>query len=30
PQNLLPEALRDENPLNLLRLINGEMTRDRI
>lgn len=30
PQNLLPEALRDENPLNLLRLVNGEMTRDRI
>ncbi|QQN88754.1 aldehyde dehydrogenase (NADP(+)) [Acinetobacter variabilis] len=30
PQSLLPEALRDENPLNLLRLVNGEMTRDRI
>ncbi|MGE8557324.1 MAG: ketoglutarate semialdehyde dehydrogenase, partial [Acinetobacter sp.] len=30
PQNLLPEALRDENPLNLLRLINGEMSRGRI
>ena len=30
PQSLLPEALRDENPLNLLRLINGEMTRNTI
>ncbi|OTG65675.1 aldehyde dehydrogenase (NADP(+)) [Acinetobacter sp. ANC 4470] len=30
PQSLLPEALRDENPLNLLRLINGEMTRNQI
>lgn len=30
PQNLLPEALRDENPLNLSRLVNGEMTRDKI
>uniref|UniRef100_UPI0025C051E7 aldehyde dehydrogenase (NADP(+)) n=1 Tax=Acinetobacter sp. UBA5934 TaxID=1945946 RepID=UPI0025C051E7 len=30
PQNLLPEALRDENPLNLLRLVNGEMSRGRI
>ena len=26
PQSLLPEALRDENPLKLLRLVNGEMT----
>ena len=30
PQSLLPEALRDENPLKLLRLVNGEMTRDSI
>ncbi len=30
PQSLLPEALRDENPLNLLRLVNGEMTQNRI
>ncbi|MCO8083746.1 ketoglutarate semialdehyde dehydrogenase, partial [Acinetobacter lwoffii] len=28
--SLLPEALRDENPLNLLRLVNGEMTQNRI
>ncbi len=30
PQSLLPEALRDENPLNLLRLVNGAMTQNRI
>lgn len=30
PQSLLPKALHDANPLNLLRLINGEMTRNSI
>lgn len=30
PQSLLPEALRDGNPLNLLRLVNGENTRNAI
>ncbi|AMT97575.1 MULTISPECIES: aldehyde dehydrogenase (NADP(+)) [Psychrobacter] len=30
PQSLLPEALKDENPFNILRLINGEMTRNKI
>lgn len=30
PQSLLPEALRDENPLNILRLVNGENTRNTI
>jgi len=28
PQGLLPEALQDVNPLGLLRLVNGEWTRD--
>jgi NADP-dependent aldehyde dehydrogenase len=27
PSELLPEALRDENPLGLMRLINGEWTK---
>lgn len=27
PQALLPEALKDENPLNIHRLINGELTK---
>ena len=30
PQSLLPEALHDDNPLHLLRLVNGEMTRNSI
>ncbi|MFX4373390.1 aldehyde dehydrogenase family protein, partial [Acinetobacter baumannii] len=30
PQNLLPEALKDSNPLQILRLVNGEMTRNAI
>lgn len=30
PQGLLPEALKDENPFNTLRLVNGEMTRNKI
>lgn len=30
PQSLLPEALKDENPFDILRLINGEMTRNKI
>lgn len=30
PQSLLPEALRDENPFNILRLVNGEMTSSKI
>lgn len=30
PESLLPEALRDHNPLNILRMINGEMTRAKI
>ncbi|HEX7028681.1 MAG TPA: aldehyde dehydrogenase (NADP(+)) [Gammaproteobacteria bacterium] len=27
---LLPEALRNDNPLNIMRMVNGEMTRDRV
>ncbi|WP_151962892.1 aldehyde dehydrogenase (NADP(+)) [Acinetobacter oleivorans] len=27
PQSLLPEALKDSNPLQILRLVNGEMTK---
>ncbi|EPG7251735.1 aldehyde dehydrogenase, partial [Acinetobacter baumannii] len=27
---LLPEALKDSNPLQILRLVNGEMTREAI
>lgn len=27
PETLLPEALRNGNPLNILRMVNGEMTR---
>ena len=30
PQNLLPPALRDDNPLNLWRTIDGELTRDAV
>ncbi len=30
PQGLLPEALRDENPWGIFRLVNGEMTKDPI
>ncbi|BFM04522.1 aldehyde dehydrogenase (NADP(+)) [Psychrobacter alimentarius] len=30
PQSLLPEALKDENPFDILRLVNGEMTRSKI
>ena len=30
PQSLLPEALKDGNPLQILRLVNGEMTREAI
>lgn len=30
PQSLLPKALKDENPFNILRLVNGEMTRSKI
>ncbi|MDS7926876.1 aldehyde dehydrogenase (NADP(+)) [Acinetobacter sp. V115_6] len=30
PQSLLPEALKDSNPLQILRLVNGEMTRKAI
>ncbi|MGP9689716.1 aldehyde dehydrogenase (NADP(+)) [Psychrobacter sp. AOP22-C1-C5] len=30
PQSLLPEALKDENPFNILRLVNSEMTRNKI
>ena len=30
PQGLLPEALKDENPFNILRLVNGEMNRNKI
>jgi NADP-dependent aldehyde dehydrogenase len=28
PQSLLPEALKDSNPLQILRLVNGEMSKD--
>jgi 2,5-dioxopentanoate dehydrogenase len=28
PQSALPEALQDGNPLNLLRMVNGKMTRE--
>ncbi len=30
PEALLPDALRNDNPLNLLRLVNGEKTKDKI
>ncbi|HGP3326822.1 aldehyde dehydrogenase (NADP(+)) [Acinetobacter baumannii] len=30
PQSLLPEALKDSNPLQILRLVNGEMTKEAI
>jgi 2,5-dioxopentanoate dehydrogenase len=28
PQSALPEALRDENALHLMRMVNGELTRE--
>ncbi len=30
PQSSLPAALKDENPLNIWRLVNGELTKDRV
>jgi len=30
PQNLLPDALKDDNPLHISRLVNGEMTRNKV
>ena len=30
PQNLLPVGLKDENPIGIMRLVNGEYTRGRI
>lgn len=30
PQQWLPDALKDENPLGIMRLINGALTRDAI
>lgn len=30
PETLLPDALRNDNPLNILRLVNGEMSRNKI
>ncbi|MBT8221430.1 MAG: aldehyde dehydrogenase (NADP(+)), partial [Bacteroidia bacterium] len=30
PTSLLPDALKDENPLNIWRMVNGEMSRDSI
>jgi alpha-ketoglutaric semialdehyde dehydrogenase len=30
PQALLPDALKDHNPLGLMRLVNGVKTRDPI
>jgi NADP-dependent aldehyde dehydrogenase len=30
PAQLLPEALRDDNPLGIWRLVDGQLTRDRI
>lgn len=30
PQSALPEALRDENPLGILRLVDGTLTRDSV
>jgi len=28
PETMLPEELRDANPLNIMRMLNGEMSRD--
>ena len=28
PQQLLPDALKDNNPLNILRIVNGERSKD--
>jgi NADP-dependent aldehyde dehydrogenase len=30
PQEFLPEALKDENPLRIMRKLNGEFTRDAV
>jgi NADP-dependent aldehyde dehydrogenase len=30
PQSLLPPALRDDNPLGIMRLVNGEWTKQAI
>jgi NADP-dependent aldehyde dehydrogenase len=30
PNHLLPEALKDENPLNILRLVDGNWTKEAI
>jgi NADP-dependent aldehyde dehydrogenase len=30
PASLLPDALKDENPLNLWRLLNGKMAKDAV
>ncbi len=30
PQSALPEALRDENPLNIMRLVDSTLTREPI
>ena len=30
PQELLPDALKDENPLHIMRKLNGEFTRDAV
>jgi len=30
PESTLPEALRDKNPLNLMRMVNGRITRDAV
>jgi NADP-dependent aldehyde dehydrogenase len=30
PQQLLPQALKNENPLNILRLVNGTFSRDAV
>jgi NADP-dependent aldehyde dehydrogenase len=30
PADLLPAELRDENPRGIMRLINGQLTRDRV
>jgi NADP-dependent aldehyde dehydrogenase len=30
PESLLPDELRDSNPLNIMRVLNGETTRDAV
>jgi NADP-dependent aldehyde dehydrogenase len=30
PQEFLPDALKDENPLRIMRKINGELTREAV